>query len=204
MIYGIEVDAKYLHAMSEFQDVPIDKITTADMARVAKQLKSKYQDQAQKRQAELKGEYGTGVCVVVRVYNATGGPLVVKETADFRGHFGAQAIEHRIPNGTWTVFIHVHTAGAAKGAAGAVVLKNDKAEFFAGWQNPWNRSWDSQVVVEVFEPGHWWSVGSKDYMLSLLDAHESQTSEYKNLGFYMFGSTGNETTAYVEYLCEMA
>jgi hypothetical protein len=60
MIYGIEVDAKYLHAMTEFQEVPIEKITTADMARVAKQLKSKYQDQAQKRQAELKGDYGTG------------------------------------------------------------------------------------------------------------------------------------------------
>ncbi|KAJ6566540.1 hypothetical protein B0H19DRAFT_711763 [Mycena capillaripes] len=137
MLYGLEVNRAYLKAMTEFLDVPIEKITTADMARVAKSLKTKYQDQAQKRQAELKGLYGTGVCVLVRIYNATGGTLVLKDTADFRGHLGSQAIEHRILNGTWAVFIHVKTEAAAKGSAGAVVYKNDQNnEFFMGKQIP--------------------------------------------------------------------
>ncbi|KAJ7436714.1 hypothetical protein FB451DRAFT_1417321 [Mycena latifolia] len=174
------------------------------MARVAKKNKNKYQNQADKKLAELKGNYGYGVCVLVRIYNATGGTLEVKETASFRGRIGDQAIEDSIPNGTWTVFIHTKRDAAAAGSAGAVILQNaDGIEFFAGWQNPWRRG-DSQVFVEIKEPGYWWAKKSQDTMLAILDDHNGQKHKHTSNGFSMFGSTGNETTAYVEFLCEIA
>ena len=60
MIFGIEIDEAYLRAMDEFKG---KVITQADMASVARRTKGVYQGDAEKRQAELKGEYGTG-CVV--------------------------------------------------------------------------------------------------------------------------------------------
>ncbi|KAJ7056049.1 hypothetical protein C8F01DRAFT_375671 [Mycena amicta] len=202
MIYGIEINRAYCKAMSEFHNTPIEKITEADMARVAKGLKTKYQDQAEKRLAELKGDWGTGVCSLVRLYNATGATLTVKDTVDYRGHIGAMPIEHTVPNGCWTVFIHVKTSGAAVGSAGAVVYKHPSGqEFFAGWQNPWSRG-SSQVWAETFHNGHWWGVASKDLMIHLLDKHDGQRHEHTYGGYHIVGTTGNNTTAYIEYICE--
>ncbi|KAJ7056053.1 hypothetical protein C8F01DRAFT_1312062 [Mycena amicta] len=202
MIYGIEVNRAYCKSMSEFHNTPIEKITEADMARVAKGLKGKYQDQAEKRLAELKGDFGVGVCSLIRLYNATGATLTVKDTVDFRGHIGAQPIEHNIPNGCWTVFIHVKTAIVAAGSAGAVVLRHPSGqEFFAGWQNPWTRG-DSQVWAETFGSGHWWSVASKSLMFDLLDDHNGQRHEHTYGGYHIVGITGNNTTAYIEFVCE--
>nr|5H0Q_A Chain A, Lipid binding protein [Grifola frondosa]BAO31550.1 hypothetical protein [Grifola frondosa] len=199
MLYGVEIDEQYLRVMEEYKDKEV--ITQADMAKVALQRKNVYQDQAEKRQAELKAEYGVGVCVLVRVYNATGGPITAKIEESFRGHFGAHTREKRIGNGQWTVFIHTKSAGAAVGSAGCIVYgTTDNLDIFSGWQNPWNRSWDSQVLVEVRQSGHWWKNGSKDYMLHLLDTHNGQNSDSSYGDVKAHGSTGNETTAYVEYV----
>lgn len=39
------------------------------------------------------------------------------------------------------------------------------------------------MLVEVKEKDHWWDEGSKDYMLHLLDVHDSQYSD-DSFGIY--------------------
>ncbi|KAJ6620318.1 hypothetical protein B0H10DRAFT_2188590 [Mycena sp. CBHHK59/15] len=183
MLYRIEIDRKYLHTMSEYQDLKIEsplhkwpKLPT----------------------------------------------ITLKEAVDYREHLGAHAIEHCILNGMWAVFIHTKTGGTAVGSWAVIYrmeigIESSGTEFFAGWQartlsssltfyladtnrDPWN----SQVVVEVFEPGHWFNATTKKYMLQLLDNHNGQTSDHTNLGYIysIYGSTGNQTTAYIEYVSE--
>jgi hypothetical protein len=57
MLYGIEIDEAYLKAMSKYKG---KDITQKDMADVALGEKGTYQADAEKRQAEMKGEWGTG------------------------------------------------------------------------------------------------------------------------------------------------
>nr|GAT53122.1 predicted protein [Mycena chlorophos] len=202
-IFGLEVNPAYCKAMAEFRDRPIESITEADLARVAKGLKTKYQDQAEKRQAELKADYGTGVCSLVRIYNATGKPLYLKEFVDWRGHIGKMPVEHAVPNGCWTVFIHTKTAGAAVGSAAAAIYRRDGTDqdFFLGWQNPWRRG-NTQIFCETFPGGHWFNGVSKDKMLDLMDDHNGQSHSHGFNGYNVYASAGNDTTSYMEFVCE--
>ena len=59
MLYGIEIDEAYLSRMTQYKG---QTVTQADMARVAIGQKGTYQGDAEKKQAEMKGEYGLG-CV---------------------------------------------------------------------------------------------------------------------------------------------
>ena len=65
MLYGIEIDEAYLSRMSQYKG---QTVTQADMAKVAISQKGTYQGDAEKKQAEMKGEYGLGyafACVTV-------------------------------------------------------------------------------------------------------------------------------------------
>jgi hypothetical protein len=57
MLYGIEIDEAYLSRMTKYKG---KEITQADMAAEALSTKSTYQGDAEKKQAEMKGEYGLG------------------------------------------------------------------------------------------------------------------------------------------------
>ncbi|KAJ7586290.1 hypothetical protein C8J56DRAFT_1084607 [Mycena floridula] len=149
-------------------------ITDVMCAQAAADQKGTNQPAIQQRLDVLKDKYGNGVSTLIRIYNATGVPLRRKYSPDWSGHVGDEPIESVVANGQWTGFLHVHTAGSARGSWGAIVYETfntgsetQASEFFIGWCNPYTGN--NGVYVEVREPGHWWKVGSESFMQDKTD-----------------------------------
>lgn len=58
MIYGVEINEAHVRLLKQYEDK--ENITQLDLAEVALSHKATNQNLAELRQAELKGEYGTG------------------------------------------------------------------------------------------------------------------------------------------------
>nr|GAT47932.1 predicted protein [Mycena chlorophos] len=90
-IYGVEVNPTYCQSLPEFSGRPIATINEVDLARVAIAVKPACPQVV-------------GLLPVVRVYNATGATLFLKEYVDACGNT-KQVVEQAIPNGCWSVFV---------------------------------------------------------------------------------------------------
>jgi hypothetical protein len=126
----------------------------------------------------MKEEYGNGVSSLIRIYNASGEPLVLCSSPDWHGHIGKYPIDGIIQNGQWCVFLHVKTSGTATGSSGAVVYNASQAkqDVFFSWGMPF--SGDNSVYCESREPNHWPPNGKIwDLMYKLTNNASSHTTD---------------------------
>jgi len=150
-------------------------ITLSDISTYTKEQGSVYDAEALEKVSEMKKKYGSGVCALVRIYNACGESLSLTNTHDWHGHIGDYPFDGIIQNGEWSVFLHVHSTGAAAGSCGATVYRASKAnqDNFLGWESPFSGS--NSVYVETRETGHWPGQGSWNYMEDQIDKHNSSS-----------------------------
>jgi len=205
MTFGIIIDNDYLRTLPEFKGKPDSAISAADRGRVAMTQKNVYESEAIKRLDELKGNYGNGVSTLVRIYNASGDRITLKDDYSWRGSFYSQSAENPIENGQWGVFLHVKPGGAAVGSCGAVIYRTvGNADIFIGWQNPWNTSYDPTCYGEARQRDNWWDRGSKSYMLYLLDDKSGNkfNDSGAGSGYKVSGNIGGSTTSHYQAVVE--
>jgi len=84
----------------------------------------------------------------------------------------------KFENGQWTAFMHI---GSSNEADGSVIYRNTdgQTDFFIGWKKGrWGV--DGKCYAEARGRDHWWSQGSSDYMLHLLNNAGNSRSENSN------------------------
>jgi hypothetical protein len=124
----------------------------------------------------MKEEYGTGVCTLVRIYNATGDSLKYVVDHDWHGNIWKYPYDDIILNGQWSCFLHAHTYMGNYGTCAALILRDAVVaqDVFLGWQSPQYAV--NQVYVETQGLNHWPAVGSWSYMQHLLDKASGSTT----------------------------
>jgi hypothetical protein len=137
--------------------------TLKDLARFTLDQKYLNENDAIKYVNGMKGDYGTGVCCLVCIYNATGVNLIhfnKKSIHDWNGHIWKYAPDEIIKNGQWSVFLHAHSSdisGILNGSEAAVIYDADDEyhkkvdlKIFMGWSAPVNPTEHNKVYVDYY------------------------------------------------------
>jgi hypothetical protein len=107
--------------------------------------------------------------------------------------------DDEILNGQWSVFLHVHTSGSARGSVAAVIyrVEGQDCDMFLGWDSPFSGS--PSVYVEAREKDHWPREGSWSHMEWLLEkAGSTDTSD--GAGHHISASTGDNSSPLARFL----
>lgn len=144
-------------------------ITPQVLSQFTLAMKPTYDGAAIKAVNAMKGEYGTGVTTLVRIYNATGEDLDYVTNHDWHGSIWKYPYDQRIANGQWSVFLHAHTYGGNYGTCAALIVRAAAAsqDVFLGWQSPQYAT--NGVYVETRQQDYWPGIGSWSAMQELLD-----------------------------------
>ncbi|NKC02314.1 MAG: hypothetical protein GKR90_27960 [Pseudomonadales bacterium] len=81
------------------------------LSQYTRELQGKFDFEAMRIINTIKEEYGTGVCALVRIYNASGKTITFKTRGpNWQGHMFKYPPDYTILNGQWSVFLHVKTS----------------------------------------------------------------------------------------------
>jgi hypothetical protein len=103
----------------------------------------------------------------VMVHNGTGHDLRLRALDSWEGEFRHVAPARLLRPGQWTAVVHDSSGDGSEGCLIYEVLGDDGKpthDVFLGFSSLRGLSKQNRVYVEVREPGHWWTVGSKDHM----------------------------------------
>lgn len=84
----------------------------------------------------VKDEYGSGASTLIRIFNASGERLFLREDFHLRGNTWKYPFDMIIENGQWLVALVVKN-GTMEGVAGGVVYHSATADMFFGWDVPY-------------------------------------------------------------------
>lgn len=110
-----------------------------------------------------------------------------------------------ILNGQWSVVLHVHTSGAARGSVSCFVytIEHEGDDVFCGWSNPWDRNlYSNKVYTEVRENGHWPGEGSWNYMKHLVNKSgkdSKSTWNGRTASMACSAHTGDDTSPQINF-----
>lgn len=102
----------------------------------------------------MKDEYGAGTSNLLRIFNASGERLFLRDAYHVRGNTWKYPFDMVIENGQWSVVLIVHTA-YVEGMAGGVVYRteNNPKDIFCGWDIPYVGR--NTVKAEIREVDYW-------------------------------------------------
>ena len=192
----VVADPRYSHLEPE-------DVTRQLLSQYTMEQKAKNDIEATKMINGIKQERGNGVSALVRIYNASGDTLTFeKQGPNWHGHMFKYPPDNQILNGQWSVFLYVHTSGAATGAQSCVIYTIDNVgeDIFMGWMVPWNQSaWSSTVYTEVNKRNQWPSVENWDSMKSKIN-HSSSSCKNSYNGSCSDATCGDVTSPIVNFI----
>lgn len=119
--------------------------TLADIGNYALKSIGDHQEEADIMVNSMKQKYGKGISSLIMIYNASGRTMRLHPEEgdaerDIHGHQGEWPKDSIIGNGQWSVFLHVHSSGAARGSAGFCHYKFDNTDsyFKVSWDTPFS------------------------------------------------------------------
>ncbi|GAV66392.1 hypothetical protein CFOL_v3_09902 [Cephalotus follicularis] len=167
-VFGNPVTDETLKAMSEYDG---KQITRKDRAHVALNMKNA-QDKAVNAQQyveNLSGQYGSGICTLCMIYNATGDMIELVEEHDWSGNVWKSPCPQIIANGQWGAFLHAECFD--KGSFGTVVYRgmnedDQDCDWMFAWYNP--SSGPNLAYTEIREADHYANNKYWDYISGLV------------------------------------
>jgi hypothetical protein len=153
MLFGTKIDASVLSALPQYAD---KNITPKDLGEYAAGTMADHQKDADDNVNGMKQEYGNGISTLVMIYNASGYQLQRMDEVDTHGHVGDWPLDTYIENGQWSVFLHVHSSGAAVGSEGycdySLVGTADTVRF--SWASPYTGSNTAEATMNPANPNY--------------------------------------------------
>lgn len=183
VLVGNAITANDVVADPRYSHLKPDQVTTQLLSQYTQEQQQKYDFDALQKINSIKEEYGNGVSSLIRIYNASGRSLRFQQQGpNWSGHMWKYPFDETIMNGQWSVVLHVHTSGAARGSVSCFVynVESEGDDVFNGWSTPWDRNlYTNCVYTEVRGKDHWPYAGSWDHMYELVsDGGERSTSTW--------------------------
>jgi|WetSurMetagenome_2_1015567.scaffolds.fasta_scaffold27431_4 hypothetical protein len=162
------------------------------------------ENEAIERVNKMKEEHGNGVCTLVMIHNTLGEDLNLKSQKDtthnWSGHMGKYPADKIIPDNKWSVFLHVHTSGTAKGSVAAILYSmatSSNIVFFICWATPWNRAANKPKVYVNF--GKLEGEPDWDSIKGSLSS-SNQYSSHSECSITIEGSIGDDSSPLASYV----
>lgn len=146
----------------------------------------------------MKEEYGEGASTLVMIFNASGESLTYQNNYDWAGGIDKYPYDRVIPNGTYSVFLHVKHA-LWGGSEGCVVYSNQTGlDFLMAWSNPYRGRNNAYADIQA---NHYWPLLQNWENVYNLQKGQGEVyaSFFDNEQYSIFASIGNYTSPIVCY-----
>lgn len=133
MLLGSAVTPAVLQTDPRYQkgDITLDMLST-----YALEQRAATDSDVMKVLNGIKDEFGSGASTLIRIFNASGERLYLRDDFHLRGNTWKYPFDMVIENGQWLVALVVKN-GTMEGVAGGVVYHSATADMFFGWDVPY-------------------------------------------------------------------